>query len=931
MESDFLDFMLQPKDLITTNRPLRLRLDYSDHISEDMLLPQRVYGAESICGGIEYRLLCVSARAQLPLKEMIALPAALDIVTDRGGLRSVCGIITEASAGDSDGGLASYQLVLRDILSIMEKRINTRVFRNKDEVEIVQLILNEWRLGNPIVGTCFKHELGDFFDIHPYPKREFTMQHNESDAAFIRRLLKRRGIAWYFRADQSDGGSLYHTMVLFNRPDSLRENAAGTIRYHRDNATEQRDTITSWSAVRTLQPGSTGRHSWDYLNTPGVHFMRVDAASSVDQGTSGNQMAASLDDYQVLPPHAGDDHEDLFKLGQLRMQRHDYEAKCFHGEGSVRDLCVGEYFALSEHPEIDSHPPEEREFAVTALQVTAQNNLPKALAARVERLFARNRWMREQTHDAQLQKELSGHVADGPSRMHIQFTALRRGIPIVPDYDPRADLPRPQMQSAIVVGPENEEVYCDELGRVKIRFPGTREQDHQHAFGTGASDGENDSAWVRVASNWAGNGPGSQAQCGTLGLPRIGSEVLVAFLSGDPDKPIIVAQLYNQEGKPPALSSMGGLPGNKHLSGIKSREIHGGRANQLRFDDTRGQISAQLASDHGRSELNLGYLTQPRSDGQGTPRGEGVELSSDEQIALRAAKGMLFSAWQRVSGADKQMARKEFLSLMTDCAELAKSLGDYAGEHQGKPIETKAQEDLFDALKSWEGGSNTAPKENEGGAPAIALTAPAGISFATPKAVVSYAGMNLDTVAQQNLQMTAGQRVNLNAGKGISLFSHSDGINVIAHKGKLLLQSQYDETELNALKDVKFTASEGKIIGMAKEIVLIAEDGSFIKIGGGITLGTSGTITHHGASFPFKGGSTMTAALPKFENGKADLKFEARYYAQMEDGIPAPDIDVATSSSDGTRRDEKTNADGRTAMLESDAMHLATVQVIKNK
>jgi type VI secretion system secreted protein VgrG len=179
------------------------------------------------------------------------------------------------------------------------------------------------------------------------------MQHNESDAAFIRRLLKRRGIAWYFRADGS--ASPAHKLVLFNNAESIQSNAAGTVRYHRDNATEERDTITAWCAVRTLQPGSVTRHSWDYMNPQGRHFMSTTSASGVDQGPSGNEMSASLDDYLVQAPHVGDDHEDLCQLGQLAMSRHDYESKCFHGEGSVRDLCAGEYFTLAEHPEIETH------------------------------------------------------------------------------------------------------------------------------------------------------------------------------------------------------------------------------------------------------------------------------------------------------------------------------------------------------------------------------------------------------------------------------------------------------------------------------------------------------------------------------------------------------------------------------------------------
>nr|WP_179676206.1 type VI secretion system Vgr family protein [Duganella sp. 1224] len=916
--------MALAKELITDNRPLRLRLDLPGGVNDDMLLPQRVFGSESICGGIEYRVLCVSANAHLPLKKMIAVPAALEFVTDRGDLRTVCGIVTEASSGDSDGGLASYQLVLRDALAILEKRTNTRVFRNMDEVDIVQRILNEWRQKSSVLGTCFKHEKDDAFDLRTYPKREFTMQHNESDAAFIRRLLKRRGIGWYIRA-----GEMSHTLVLFNSADSLRQNAAGTIRYHRDAATEERDTITSWSAVRSLQPGTVTRHSWDYMNPQGRDFMLVSTGGSADQGINGNELAATLDDYQILPPHAGDDNEDLFVLGQLRMKRHDYESKCFHGEGSARDLCAGEYFTLAEHPEVDEHPDEERDFVVTDLQVTAQNNLPKALAARVERLFARSRWMHGAA-DLQLQREVTDKVAEGPLRMHVQFTAVRRGVAIVPAFDPRTDVPQAQMQSAIVVGPQGEEVHCDQLGRVKIRFPGTRPQDHEEAAGSGASETETDSAWVRVASNWAGNGPDAFLQCGTVGLPRIGTEVLVTFLGGDPDKPVIIAQLYNQDAAPAALSSAGKLPGNRYLSGIKSREINGGRANQLRLDDTEGEISAQLASDHGNTELNLGFLTQPKTDGYGEPRGEGAELSSDEQIALRAAKGMLLSAWRRTKGEDKQMARSEFVALMADCTELIKSLGEAAANHQAKAVDMSEQETLLAGFSAWETGSNTQSRGGNGGKPLIGLSAPDGISFATAKALVSYAGTSLNTVAMHNLQMTAGQQATLNAGRGISLFSHSDGIDLIARQGKLLMQSQRDEIELNAAKDVKLTASEGKIFGMAQEIVLIADDGSFIKIGGGITLGTNGVITHHGASFPFKGGSTMSAALPQFESEKGDLKFQARYYADMDGGIPAPDLVVVTKVSDGSTQEQRSDSEGKTQLIERNDMHTVAAQAIKD-
>lgn len=868
MDNDFFSFMGLAKDLVTSNRPLRLRLDLPGGINDDMLLPQRVMGAETLCGGIDYRVLCVSGSAHLPLKQMIAVPAALDLVTDTGALRTVCGIVTEAAAGDSDGGLASYQLVLRDALAILEKRTNTRVFRDMHEVEIVQRILNEWRQKSPILGTSFAHEVDEAFAQREYPRREFTMQHNESDAAFIRRLLKRRGIGWYVRST-SDGDAPMHTLVLFNNADSLRQNAAGTVRYHRDSATEQRDAITSWTAVRTLQPGVVTRHSWDYRNPQGRDFMTADAVSGVDQGVHGNELAATLDDYLVLMPHAGDDNEDLCRLGQLRMSRHDYESKCFHGEGSVRDFCAGEYFTLAEHPEVDGHAEEERDFVITALRVHAQNNLPKALAARVERLFARSRW-RAASADFPFSREEADTVASGPLRMHVQFTAVRRGVNIVPTYDARTDLPTAQMQSAIVVGPAGEEVHCDQLGRVKIRFPGTRAVDHEAAGGAGASDTEADSAWVRVASNWAGNGPGSLQQCGTVGLPRVGTEVLVNFLGGDPDRPVIVGQLYNQMAEPPALNSLGNLPANRFLSGLRSREIHAGRSNQLRFDDTEGEISAQLASEHGASELNMGYLSAQKAYGHGACRGEGIELRTDKAIAIRGARGLFLSAWGRLSGEDQHLAREELQIMLNQCAEITSSLAAYAEAHQALSTSSKEQSELSEIIEKWEqdGISDSSKSTNA----AIALTSPSGISFATSKATVTYAGTSIESYAQRHFQISVGQQVTINAGNGVSLFSQENGLRAIAHRGQLLLQSQHGDTVLNASKNITFTATDGKLVGMAREIALITEDGSFIKIGNGITIGTKEVVNFHGARFEFSDGKAMKVALPGFSESKLDTK-----------------------------------------------------------
>ncbi|RFP09092.1 type VI secretion system tip protein VgrG [Duganella sp. BJB488] len=823
------------KELVTSNRPLRLRLDLPGGVNDDMLLPQRVFGSETLCGGIEYRVLCVSSNAQLPLKQMIAVPAALDFVTDQGDLRSVCGIVTEACSGDSDGGLASYQLVLRDALALLEKRNNTRVFRNMDEVEIVQRILNEWRQNSSILGVCFKHELDEFFTIREYPQREFTMQHNESDAAFIRRLLKRRGIGWYVRA--VGGEYPVHTLVLFNNADSLRRNAAGTIRYHRDAATEERDTITSWSAVRSLQAGKVTRHSWDYRNPLGRDFMMADVDSGVDQGLHGNELAASLDDYQILAPHAGDDNEDLCRLGKLRMSRHDFESKCFHGEGSVRDLCAGEYFTLAEHPEVDRHPAEERDFVVTALQVNAQNNLPKALAARVEKLFARSRWM-QGGQELQMQRDVADKVASGPLRMHIQFTAVRRGVIIVPAYDPRTDLPQALMQSAIVVGPKGEEVHCDKLGRVKIRFPGTRAVDHEQAAGIGASDSDRDSAWVRVASNWAGNGPGSLQQCGTVALPRVGTEVLVNFLGGDPDKPVIVGQLYNQQAQPAALSNAGDLPGNRYLSGIKSREIKGTRGNQLRLDDTNGQISAQLSSDHGESQLNLGFLTKTRTQGYGDERGQGAELRSAQKVAIRGAEGVLIAAAAGNGAEGPLLERNELLRVLEMSKTLVGQLSKLAEQHAKDKAVGPALGQLIESLEKFDVKS----------AAMVALSGPAGLVFGSSENVALGAATDIDIMSAEATRFTAGGVATLRAASGISLFSNDEGIKATAAAGKINMQAQDDGIEILAQRVLDIISNTDWINIKAKKGIRINGGGSELELTSSGIIGFTGGNHHINAA-----------------------------------------------------------------------------------
>ena len=840
-------------NLTDANRPIRLRIFTARGVRDDLLLVKHVSGVESMCGGIDYSLLCVSTRAGLALKQFIANPVELQFVTDTGGLRSVCGIVAAATEGQGDGGLATYQLIVRDALALLDKTSNTRVFRNANEIDITNVLLKEFRLANPVAARAFSYDL---VNLKSYPAREFTMQYNESTGAFLRRLWKRRGISWFIQpgtaTERGNDETPLHTLVLFDDAMSLEENAGGEVRYHRDDATEERDVITAWHAVRTLTPGKIGRQSWDYLvNGPAS----AQENGMNDQGILGNSFAASLDDYMVDAPHVADDDTDYRTLGVARIQRHEYEAKYFQGEGSERNMCVGQWNSIVGHPELDTHPQSEREFIVTELRVEAENNLPKTLDDQARRLFALNRWRDDSA-------ALTQASAERGVRYTNRFSCVRRGIPIVPAYDPRTDLPRTELQYVTVVGPVNEEIHCDHLGRVKVRFPGCRDDDHAHAHGVGASDSDRDSAWVQVANPWAGD------QYGTISLPRVGHQVLCAFVGGDPDKPLIIGRAHGGRTPPPSFSRASRLPGDRYLSGIVSREgkSQSQRYNQLRMDDTPGEISAQLESVHGHSQLNLGYLTHPRQDGKADARGQGFELRTDDSGAIRTAKSLLISAWKRLDAAGTQLASSEHLALMQDCLDLFKTLGEYAAQHQGMPVDPAPQDGLKADLEAGPGARNT---DVAGDAkPTVSLTGPAGIAFSTPKTIVSYAGVNLDTVAQQHMQLASGKRFNVNAGKGISLFSHSEGITQIAHNGDFLLQSQHDNMNLVSAKDIKVTAAKRMIAMADQEMTFIVSGGAYLRLkGGDIEIGGPGKLTVKTAEHHWNGPASEKTEMPSFGEG----------------------------------------------------------------
>jgi type VI secretion system secreted protein VgrG len=902
--------------LTASNRPLRMHLGFPDGVASDVLLPQRIEGVEAICDGIEMRIYCLALDAHMPLKTLIGLPVEVQIVTDQGQLRSICGIVAEASQGESDGGLASYQLVLRDALAILDLGVGTRVFRDQTELDVVKTVLGEARRANPGLAATFEFEVETALSLREYPVRRQITQYNEGTGAFVRRLLRRCGISWFFRPGRPDDAPAAdtaggvpsmpaHTMVLFQDARRLKQSSAGTIRFNRDSATDERDSITAFGAVRTLRPGRISRHSWDYANPRGTDFMSVSVPSDLDQGVKGSKMASTLDQYLAEAPHVRDTYDDLDALARQALARSDFEAKCFHAEGGVRDCTAGEYFILAGHPEIDTHPDAERQFVVLASHITAQNNLAKEFDARVERLFACNRW---RIDAAGLPLAAENWFDSGQFRFQCRLSCVRRNIAFVPAWDARVDVPQARLQSAVVVGAPGEAVHCDAQGRVKVRFTAMRDEDHAHAGGAGASGSDRDSAWVRVATTWASTGSGMHF--GTLALPRPGTEVLIGFLGGDPDKPIIIGQLYNMLARPPYLGA-GALPGNKYLSGMKSLEIKGARANQLRFDDTTGKINAQLASDHAASQLNLGFLVQPLCDGHGETRGEGAELRSDAAVAVRGARGVLISAAGSAGAAGGQLDREGLMGVADVLQSVAEQLAKFASVHAQDAAGGVELAQLLDKLRHWSTAGTA------GGAPILAAAAPAGIVIASEANLALGAVSKIDLVSAGNTDIATGGALALRGAHGVSVFAHQDGMKLVAAAGDLRGEAQHGDIKLSASNEI--TLSAGVRITLSAPDIRLVATGVQVDYGSDtISAQSKGKHLIKAASYTFaKGGAGAPVALAF---PASTLETDERVILQHHStGEPVPRRRYELTLEDGKIIRGVTDELGRTSLATSKA------------
>ncbi|CAL93924.1 type VI secretion system Vgr family protein [Azoarcus olearius] len=861
------------------------------------LIALSAYGEEGLnmCHRITVR--CVAVDARIELITMLGLRAAIGIRTADGRERIRCGVVTAGVALGADGGFAAYEITVEPPLALLRHRWGSRVFQALTVPEIVRALVEEHRGRNPI----FNAGLGLRFDLQRrYECRSYCVQYHESDLEFIERLLAEEGIGWRFDHEEDAAGAGPSTLlVLFDAADSLPPAEPPSVRFHRGNASETEDSLTSWSAQRSVGAGRTTLTSFDY-KPAATTTARAEGVE--EDGGDATSLEQALEDFRPQTLHYAPTVDGLAAYAALRQQARDAERNTFEADGDARGLTAGAWFQLEGHPRHEHEPGEERRFVVTRLTFVARSNLP--------------------VHSSLIDAAGEGRAWAGAGKTpyQIRLTAVRRGQASAGIFPPRRDL-RPTArgpQSAIVVGPHDEEVHTDEYGRIRIQFHWQRQEDHPDG---GAAYDERSSCWVRVALPSAGIAWGHQF------IPRVGQEVLVDFLDGDIDRPVVTGVLGNGCHPPVRFSGVGALPANKALSGIKSREHGGAGFNELVFDDTAGQLRARLSTEHAATQLNLGCLVHPRENGQATVRGDGAELRTDGAAAVRGARGVLVSAHGRPRAAGSQLAREELMELLEQARELARTLSDYAGSHQGVPAESSGADALLQAVRQWD-GDRAEGADRERGDGLVCAAAPEGIVIATGATLISCAAEDHEVCASHQLRLTAGEGLVANAGAGIGLFAQSGDLRSIAHQGLHLTQAQQGDVVTEAARNVRVSAAEGEVLISAPVIRLVAQDGSFLRLGGGIALGTEGAVQVKAARHSLGGPATDSIDLPVFDRAGADQRFALLYPgAEGAEPQPAGGRRYEITLKDGRVVAGTADAEGRTDMLTSEAMQVAHIRV----
>ncbi len=512
----------------------------------------------------------VSTNPAVDFESIVGRSAAVSIQVGEGihGVESPpawSGIVSEIhQVRSEDTGLSTYQLTIVPRLWLLTRRTNCRVFQQLTDLDVVKMILGEWGIA-PEVQVA-----------RPGKPRKYRVQYQETDHAFISRLLEAAGITYYFR--RSSEGS---TLVLTDGPErgKVRKNP---LPHTNEPFGRDRLWATGFAASRSVRSGKLTFSDHDH-RLPNQPLIAQSDAHPVEVESNLEKFTYSPGAFRFggkgtkETPHADDrgrtrtDPDEAKRIADQAAYAMVAQTRRFTFGSNALELAAGTVLRVVDHPLAD----REGELLITSVAIAASHE----------------------------------------TEPRVSSVAVSAKVP----YAPEMATPTPAIhgvEMATVVGPEGETIHCDEFGRVRVQF-------HWDRYG---KMDEFSSCWIPVNQPWAGDG------LGALNLPRIGQEVIVSFLGGNPEEPIIVGRIFTNLLRPPFP-----LPANKTQNGFKSASVpHTGGYNEVMFEDMAGQELLRM-----RAEKDM--ATRVNNDQQlsvGRNRKSTIEANDREDVVGNQTKSV---------------------------------------------------------------------------------------------------------------------------------------------------------------------------------------------------------------------------------------------------------------------------------------------------
>ncbi|WP_028696038.1 type VI secretion system Vgr family protein [Pseudomonas cremoricolorata] len=526
---------------------------------------------EAISTPFQLQLKLISFENDIDFAQLLDKPVLFTILDGARPLRYVHGLVSQFSQGESGFHRTYYHALIEPQLARAELRSNWRIFQHKTVVQILELMLQRQGISHYEVRASMPHQ-----------SREFCVQAGETDLAFIARLAAEEGFVYRFAHSATQ-----HTLILTDRLQSLGLISLGAIKH----PGEEQD---AFDQDPEFDPNSVLYHAnrgGDQVQ-PCLHRLHYS-----EQVRTARQVQR---DYTFTHPAYRQEHN---AVGHgLEHQSSDYER--FDYPGRYKRDAVGKPFTENR---ITALRHDVRIAQVQGDDVRLQPGLSFNLTGH-PRHDLNTHWRVDRV----------SHEGSQLTSLEEEATGLDRGtryaqsahlVPGRIEWRP-APLPRPRVDGphmATVVGPPGEEIYCDEWGRVKVSFPWDRE----------SRDNQFSSCWIRVSQGWAGGSWGAMA------IPRIGQDVIIHYVNGDPDQPMITGRTYCGNQLPPY-----DLPEHKTRMTIKSQTHKGPGFNELRFDDELGRQEVFIHAERDQNNV----VKHDETTQIGNDRTE--QVGNDESITI---------------------------------------------------------------------------------------------------------------------------------------------------------------------------------------------------------------------------------------------------------------------------------------------------------